>query len=1429
MALPTFYSEGTQANGVGDVTYDWPAHAADWVGILMVQTAAESVATPSGWTLIGTCQTGTGGSSGSVGIWVFWRRATSGSEASVTITDPGDHQVGRIITIRDAVNSGNPINLTNTDTKSTAQTGASIVVGTTTVNNCYVLGIFAGAIDSATFQGSTNITDGSLTSVGFEGWVNTTDGVGGGFYLGSGAKITAGSCGTLDADNWASSTKQANLVFAISDTATASSVPTLSSRPPVYPPPTRRIPTLALTVAAAIVPFVATITDLESELSWQPRYADQVPAKPRALNTGGSFAPAPDPIPDPPAPDFSWLPRYPDVLRAARRNPMGGMYGDGASSKAEPVIPLTAYYGTSATGGATAGTTDRTCAITPAAGDLIVAFASLSVNTNTAMTATDDQGGTYYLAGTALWGTSANIGACFVRNSLCSSASAHTITVASGSNTAGAIIAVTAKGMARAGRFAVRSFGSQADQASGTAAPALNRSALFENMTLVAVASGDTTTTAPTGWTERQDTSQATPTTALEVATRDFGFEGTTITFGATTSTTFASFALELDGSAWTEVPWLPTYPDFARRAPPRPHGGMVQPPYDTSSPVATDIGWLPSFPDFAYGARRNPHGGSVLTFDFAGEVFGIGGAACEQKIFAVSPETGSWTTHSTNISITTVANATDLFTANSHGMKTGDGPYRFSTTGTLPAGLSSTTDYYVDVESANTFKVSTTAANAIAGTNVAISDDGSGTLTLVRVVNTAPLGSAIIAFGARGYWNLDSSAPTDNKSNTFTAAAGSPHAYSTYPDSDAWVGYKFNAAGGAAHTVSLTYQNFDEPTVGLLEIYGVNRLQDSSHVERIGAATITSSPVTATARAILVAFVFGSGPVGQDHTWTFLDGFTKIPAASDEGDISANGYIQVAEAYKVVNAGTYTFSVQGISNEGAQLFLLAFQATDAAPAQIDWYRQPLDPVRRIRTTRESHIAEPITTTADVATNWQPEYPDRIYATPRQVLGGEFAPPRDTSNVPYLSWSPSYPDFARKAPPRLPGIYTAPAWEAVGLVDLSLWRPAYPDFAPGPRRPVNEGGAVAPPRDTSNVPYLSWQPSYPDRIPRRHQAERVELYQCLLDFRAPELSWQPSYPDFARAPLPRPRGGLTWTPQDDDSTPLAWAPTYPDFARAHRPRPHGGLSFVAIVEAAAVAPELSWQPEYPDRVPSARRNPFGGTTEPPSRVTPGFELWAPTYPDFATGPAPRLEGGLFATQYFDPEPPLDWLTVYPDLARAARRNPFGLLVEPIEPPTTASSTSAPSYAETVDSRSKVTLTETWCRSIAVGESTAVTTDSRSKAQTTNSASRSDNMAFNIKVGDLDPPVRATLKDQDNTAVDITGGTVTFRWRRKGTSTWTSGSASITLASAGTVYYRFTTGQTDTAGTYESEWIVTTSGNPRTYPSEGFELFYINDD
>src|SRR5678815_4785658 len=63
-----------------------------------------------------------------------------------------------------------------------------------------------------------------------------------------------------------------------------------------------------------------------------------------------------------------------------------------------------------------------------------------------------------------------------------------------------------------------------------------------------------------------------------------------------------------------------------------------------------------------------------------------------------------------------TAANATETFTATAHGFQTGDGPVQVSTTGALPAGLLVATDYWVIRLTADTFKLATSSANALAG-----------------------------------------------------------------------------------------------------------------------------------------------------------------------------------------------------------------------------------------------------------------------------------------------------------------------------------------------------------------------------------------------------------------------------------------------------------------------------------------------------------------------------------------------------------------------------------------------------------------------------------------------------------------------------------------------------------------------------------------
>src|SRR4030042_1869486 len=130
-----------------------------------------------------------------------------------------------------------------------------------------------------------------------------------------------------------------------------------------------------------------------------------------------------------------------------------------------------AAYVASTAGGGTSGTGNRTVTVTTAvAGNLLVAFVSLSANTTTTPTMTDDHAdglGTWTRIGTALWGSSLNNSAVFVRNALLGSTdTSFVVTCTSGSNTAGEIVVVEVSGMVRTGATgAIRSSGRQANGA----------------------------------------------------------------------------------------------------------------------------------------------------------------------------------------------------------------------------------------------------------------------------------------------------------------------------------------------------------------------------------------------------------------------------------------------------------------------------------------------------------------------------------------------------------------------------------------------------------------------------------------------------------------------------------------------------------------------------------------------------------------------------------------------------------------------------------------------------------------------------------------------------------------------------------------------------------------------------------------------------
>ena len=99
----------------------------------------------------------------------------------------------------------------------------------------------------------------------------------------------------------------------------------------------------------------------------------------------------------------------------------------------------------------------------------------------------------------------------------------------------------------------------------------------------------------------------------------------------------------------------------------------------------------------------------------------------------------------------TGLTNAGDEIDLVAHGLVTGDGPLLLSQT-TLPAELDAATEYYAIRVDDDNFQVATSPHDAVEGTQVAFTDDGTGTLSFVGT-GTGGLSSSLrwLSYGLLG------------------------------------------------------------------------------------------------------------------------------------------------------------------------------------------------------------------------------------------------------------------------------------------------------------------------------------------------------------------------------------------------------------------------------------------------------------------------------------------------------------------------------------------------------------------------------------------------------------------------------------------------------------------------------------------------------
>lgn len=168
MAAPTYVASGTFTSGTGAVSPALPAGwAQDDILIITVLTkSSEPVTAPAGWAHV-TNSPEEPASNFPPRISVLWKRAGS-SESAPTIADPGTGTLARMHAFRGCVATGNPWDITASNSNTNFQTAFSAPSVTTTVADTLVVVCYTGSGSpgdgsTVTASGWTNATLGTVT------------------------------------------------------------------------------------------------------------------------------------------------------------------------------------------------------------------------------------------------------------------------------------------------------------------------------------------------------------------------------------------------------------------------------------------------------------------------------------------------------------------------------------------------------------------------------------------------------------------------------------------------------------------------------------------------------------------------------------------------------------------------------------------------------------------------------------------------------------------------------------------------------------------------------------------------------------------------------------------------------------------------------------------------------------------------------------------------------------------------------------------------------------------------------------------------------------------------------------------------------------------------------------------------------------------
>lgn len=137
-----------------------------------------------------------------------------------------------------------------------------------------------------------------------------------------------------------------------------------------------------------------------------------------------------------------------------------------------------------------------------------------------------------------------------------------------------------------------------------------------------------------------------------------------------------------------------------------------------------------------------------------------------------------SYTSGSINQAITSVTNGSDLFTKVGHTLTTGIPARLTNSGGALPTGVAVDTTYFVIRIDDDTFKLAATAADALAGTPINLTSDGTGTHTINTYTHDLAIERLVTGLNAVASNNyiaavVPGAAETDTMTVTADAAGG--------------------------------------------------------------------------------------------------------------------------------------------------------------------------------------------------------------------------------------------------------------------------------------------------------------------------------------------------------------------------------------------------------------------------------------------------------------------------------------------------------------------------------------------------------------------------------------------------------------------------------------------------------------------------------